>query len=265
MAKSAKRFYWLKLKEDFFDDDTISWIEEQDNGKEYCLFYLKLCLKSLKTNGLLIRNVGEILVPYNTKKLAELTRTDHDTVVVAMQLFQRIGLIQVLENGEIYLSQLGEMVGSETDKAAMMRRHRQQIAVGNIVTGALPERYTEKEIEKEKDIDIEKEIEKEEPEPGNTGSEKKKKKKSEPVRHKYGEYNNVLLSDEDMAKLQKEFPEDWERRIANLSSYMASHGKTYKDHLATIRNWARKDQERVQHQRKQSPDAAKLPSGELPY
>ena len=258
---SAKRFYWLKLKEDFFDDDTISWIEEQDNGKEYCLFYLKLCLKSLKTNGLLIRNVGEILVPYNTKKLAELTRTDHDTVVVAMQLFQRIGLIQVLDNGEIYLSQLGEMVGSETDKAAMMRRRRQQAAIGNIVTGALPERYTDIEIDKDIDIDIEKEREKEKPEPDNTGSGKKNK----PVRHKYGEYNNVLLSDEDMAKLQKEFPEEWEQKIEKLSSYMASTGKAYKNHLATIRNWARKDQERVQANHKKSHDAAKLPTGELPY
>ena len=51
MSKYEKdrKFYWLQLKEDFFDEDSISWLEEQENGKEYSLFYLKLCLKSLKT------------------------------------------------------------------------------------------------------------------------------------------------------------------------------------------------------------------------
>ena len=65
--------------------------------------------------------------------------------------------------------------------------------------------------------------------------------KEKKVRHKYGEYKNVLLSDEDMQKLKTEFPNDYEERIERLSSYVASTGKTYKNHLATIRNWARKD------------------------
>ena len=63
-------------------------------------------------------------------------------------------------------------------------------------------------------------------------------------RHKHGTYQNVLLSDEDLQKLQTEFPGDWQRRIERLSEYMASTGKSYKDHLATIRAWARKDAER---------------------
>ena len=63
---------------------------------------------------------------------------------------------------------------------------------------------------------------------------------SNPTRHKYGEYKNVLLSDDDMDKLKSEFP-DWKSRIERLSSYMASTGKSYKNHLATIRNWARND------------------------
>lgn len=155
---AAKRYYWLKLKEDFFaDDGAISWIEEQENGKDYCIFYLKLCLKALKSDGILVRTVGEILVPYDVGKLSEMTRTSVDTVRVAMQLFQQIGLVKVLENGEIYLTQLHEMVGSETDKAALMRRARADKKLGNNVTYALPNCYTEKEIEKEKEIEIEKE------------------------------------------------------------------------------------------------------------
>ena len=65
-----------------------------------------------------------------------------------------------------------------------------------------------------------------------------------PIRHKYGAYNNVLLADEDMNKLKAEFPKDWQSRIERLSEYIASSGKTYKNHLATIRSWAKKDNER---------------------
>lgn len=65
-----------------------------------------------------------------------------------------------------------------------------------------------------------------------------------PTRHKYGTYKNVLLTDEDMNKLKSEFPDDWQSRIERLSEYIASSGKAYKNHLATIRAWAKKDKER---------------------
>ena len=65
-----------------------------------------------------------------------------------------------------------------------------------------------------------------------------------PTRHKYGIYKNVFLTDEDMEKLKTEFPDDWRNRIERLSEYIASSGKTYKNHLATIRVWAKKDKER---------------------
>ncbi len=139
----AKKYYWMKLKEDFFDDDAIEWLEEQPKGKEYALFYLKLCLKSLKTNGILIRKVGTLLVPYDTKKLAEVTKTDFDTVVVAMELLKNIGLIEILECGEICIPHMEEMIGSETDKAAIMRRIREQkkLMGSNNVTKELPDSY----------------------------------------------------------------------------------------------------------------------------
>nr|DAF76919.1 MAG TPA: replisome organizer protein [Caudoviricetes sp.] len=68
-----------------------------------------------------------------------------------------------------------------------------------------------------------------------------KKSKSKPVRQKYGEYKNVLLSDDQLEKLKSEFPNDWEQRIDRVSEYCESTGKTYKNYLATIRNWAKKD------------------------
>lgn len=168
----AKKYYWLKLKDDFFDDDTISFIEEQENGVYYINFYLKLCLKSLKTEGKLIRLIGENLIPYDVKSLAKLTNTPIDTVRVAMKVFEEIGLIKVLETGEIYLQQINELIGNETDKARLMREKRAANKMignivtqngnnvtqnGNNVTAMLPECYLEKEIdiEKEKEKDIE--------------------------------------------------------------------------------------------------------------
>lgn len=66
-------------------------------------------------------------------------------------------------------------------------------------------------------------------------------KKTKKAKHKYGTYQNVLLSDEDMEKLKTEFPADYEDRIERVSMYCKSKGKSYSDYLATIRNWARKE------------------------
>lgn len=68
------------------------------------------------------------------------------------------------------------------------------------------------------------------------------KREDKRPRHKYGQYENVLFSDEDMEKLKAEFP-DWQQRVERLSAYIAQTGKVYKNHLATIRNWARRDEE----------------------
>lgn len=67
-------------------------------------------------------------------------------------------------------------------------------------------------------------------------------KSASPSRHKHGQYQNVLLSEEEFTKLQSEFPIDYQERIERLSEYIASTGKTYKNHFVTIRSWARKDQ-----------------------
>ena len=80
--------------------------------------------------------------------------------------------------------------------------------------------------------------------PENDSSENTKPETpKKPICHKYGSYKNVLLTDEDMEKLKTEFPDDWQNRIERLSEYIASSGKTYKNHLATIRVWAKKDKE----------------------
>lgn len=159
---SNKKYFWLKLKEDFFEEDTIAWIEEQQNGKEYSLFYLKLCLKSLKSNGVLIRNVGQMLIPYDAKMLSKLTNTEFDTVVVAMELFKQIGLVTVLENGEIFLPQLENMVGSESKWAKYKRKDNKLEKLQSdsndtpklLQTEIEQEKEQEKESEKKKELDL---------------------------------------------------------------------------------------------------------------
>ncbi len=73
-----------------------------------------------------------------------------------------------------------------------------------------------------------------------------KETENKEVRHKHGMYGNVLLTEEELGKLQSEFPHDYEERIERLSEYMASTGKSYKNHLATIRNWARREKPQKQ-------------------
>lgn len=93
---------------------------------------------------------------------------------------------------------------------------------------------TDYDVDVDIDIDNDSDIEKE-----------KIHKKEKPQKHKHGQYNNVLLSDEELKKLKDEFPSDWQERIERVSEYCASKGKTYKDYLATIRSWARKDRPRI--------------------
>jgi uncharacterized phage protein (TIGR02220 family)/predicted phage replisome organizer len=157
---SNKRYYWLKLNDNFFEDDTIVWLEEQNNGKDYVIFYLKLLLKSLKEEGTLVRYVGERLMPYDTNSLAKLTNTPVDTVRVAMQLFIEFGLVKQMDAGELYLTQIDEMIGTETDSARRVRKHR-AIKNANEEVKILQcnEHVTKSNIEI--DIELEKEIEKE--------------------------------------------------------------------------------------------------------
>ncbi len=85
------------------------------------------------------------------------------------------------------------------------------------------------------------------------------KPKVKAIRHKYGEYQNVLLTDEDYAKLKAEFPTEYETLIERLSAYMASTGRAYKNHLATMRNWARRDMEKGMARSSPIPQAREAP------
>lgn len=122
--RESAKFYWLQLREEFFESDEIDWLEEQPNGPAQVLFYLKLCLKSLKTDGLLLRKVGQMLIPYDAEKLAVFTKTDVNTVQCAIVNLKMCGLVEVLEDGTLFLSHLTNLIGSQSVGA--MKRQQQR-------------------------------------------------------------------------------------------------------------------------------------------
>lgn len=122
--RESAKFYWLQLREEFFESDEIDWLEEQPNGPAQVLFYLKLCLKSLKTDGLLVRKVGQMLIPYDAEKLAVFTKTDVNTVQCAIVNLKMCGLVDVLEDGTLFLSHLTNLIGSQSVGA--MKRQQQR-------------------------------------------------------------------------------------------------------------------------------------------
>lgn len=125
----AKRYYWLKLPENFYEDDTIQWLEDQENGAAYVNFYLKLLLKSLSDDGYLVRYVGRRIIPYDVKSLSRLTNTNPDTVKQALNMFVEIGLVRMMDSGELYMNQIDEMIGTETQAATRMRKMRARKAL----------------------------------------------------------------------------------------------------------------------------------------
>lgn len=159
MGENGK-FYWLKLKRDFFKRHDIRIIESMPNGKDYILFYLKLLLESVDHEGSL--RFSET-IPYNEEMLAVVTNTNVDIARSAMKLFLELGMMEILDEGTIYMNEVERMIGSaaDNDNANRQRRFRERQK-----TAALPPRYEgvtknneskSIEIEKEKEIEIEKE------------------------------------------------------------------------------------------------------------
>lgn len=126
MSTENKRFYWIKLRENFFQQETIDWIMEQENGSAYIVLYLKMCLLTANTSGELIRTIGDMTIPYEPKKISQKTGFDIDTVNVALSLFKHLGLIEETQEGIPVMPEVKNMVGSESESAARVRKYRKK-------------------------------------------------------------------------------------------------------------------------------------------
>lgn len=155
-----KRYYYLKLKENFFDSDEMVLLESMPDGYIYSNILLKLYLRSLKHEGKLMFNDR---IPFNSTMLATITRHSVGVVEKAVQIFRDLQLIDVLDNGAIYMSDIQSFIGKSSTEADRKREYRKKIeeAKRNLITGGqvsdkCPDKTTpELEIEIEKDIDKE--------------------------------------------------------------------------------------------------------------
>lgn len=222
-----RKYYYLKLKENYFDDDSIVLLESMQDGVLYSNILLKLYLKSLKHGGRLQLDEN---IPYTAQMIATITRQQIGTVERALQIFLKLGLVEVLDSGTFYMSNIELLIGQSSTEAERKRAARLQnkaLSVPRTNGGHLSD-ICPPEIELEKEIEIKREIEKGRPETGRTA-------------RAYGRYQNVFLTDEELADLQASFPTVWGQYIEKLSEYMASTGKRYQSHAATIRRWASED------------------------
>lgn len=121
-----KKYWYIQLNVNFFEDERIDWLCEQQNGYAYVVLYLKLCLKTANNNGILTRQIGGMIIPYNIEKIAETTHMNVDIVRVALELYKRIGLIyEADENCNFMrLPEVPQMVGCITQAAIDKRKQR---------------------------------------------------------------------------------------------------------------------------------------------
>ena len=249
---------WIKITTDVFDDEKILLIESLPEADSIIVIWFKLLCLAGKQNNSGVFLMGD-KIAYTDKMLATIFRRKESTVQLALQTFEQFGMIELID-GVITIPNWGKhqsLDQMENKKQYMrnyMKEYREKQKAISCKTNSKTnskanvrqaDKEREEEREKEEDIkDIISDSDESAPAPA---------KKSKPVKHKYGEYNNVLLTDDELSKLKTEYS-DYEERIERLSSYVASTGKSYKSHYATIRNWARKDQEQGKGRKEMVPD-----------
>lgn len=219
---------WIKIAVDMFDNRKIKQIGSMPEGDSLLLMWVQLlCLAGNVNDGGFIYLTKEI--PYTDEMLATQFNKPISTVRLALKTFEQFGMIEIINN-MIFLSSWEKY--QSTDRLTAIRekdrerKRRKREAEKLLPQNSMECPRTSMDVPR-LDIDIDK--------------DKNKSISKKSPRHKHGEYQNVLLSDDDLEKLKAEFPSDWDQRIQRLSEYMASSGKSYKNHLATIRNWARRD------------------------
>lgn len=155
-----KKYYYLRLKDNFFDSDELKILESMKDGYLYSNILLKLYLRSLKNDGKLVVNER---IPYSADMLASVTGHQVGTIKQALSIFKDLGLIDVLDNGVIYMLDIQNFIGKGSSEADRKREYRQRIETDRTNVQTNLRQISEKsppeiEIELEKDIEIEKEI-----------------------------------------------------------------------------------------------------------
>lgn len=119
-----KKYYYLRLKESFFDSDELKLLEGMPDGYLYSNILLKLYLRSLKSDGKLMLNDR---IPYSPEMLASITGHQVGTVKQALHMFVELGLIELLDNGAMYMADIQRLIGKGSTEADRIREYRKRI------------------------------------------------------------------------------------------------------------------------------------------
>lgn len=231
-----KKYYYLKFKENYFEQDHVKYIESKENGHTYSLILIKLYLKSIKYDGQL--RVNEF-IPYRANDvdiLAKVINHDSDHVMHAINLANSLGIVDIIDSGEMWISDVQNFIGHSSTEAERIKTYRKklkEIPDKPDSNDEKPPKVAKKEgvqmydkSTPELELDIETELEKE------SGA----KKKTDPPKKLY--LDNVKLTDPQHTELLKKFGEKGTTEmIYNLSLYLHSSGKKYKSHYHTILKW----------------------------
>lgn len=227
-----RKYYYLKLKENFYNSETMVILESMQDGLLYSNLLLKMYLMSLKSGGILMLNDH---LPHTPQTIATFTRHQVGTVERALKVFLEFGLVEILTDGAYYMADIQLLIGQsstegERKKKERMRLKRQKLLPSGGVDICPP--YSQGDIcppeIRDKRLDIR---DKENRECVGTPA--------------YGRYQNVFLTDDELTELQKELPALWQTYVDRLSEYMASTGKQYQNHAATIHRWAAEDRKKA--------------------
>ena len=205
---AEKRFYWLKLKEDYFSSPKIKKLRKIAGGDTYTIIYLKMQLLSIKNQGIIqFEGIEKSFEEELALKLDE----DIDNIKITLNYLTMQGLIEE-NNNEYLLLEASNNIGSEGQSAERVRLFRERekekmLQCNGCVTPVLQNSIS---ISNSKSISKEK--------------------------HKYGEYQHVLLTDEELNKL-KETYSNWEELITYLDEYIEMKGYKAKSHYLCIRKW----------------------------
>ncbi len=226
---------WIKIVTDIFDDEKILLIESMPDADSVIVIWFKLlCLAGKQNNsGVFLMNNS---IPYTDEMFATIFRRPVNTVRMALSAFERFGMIDII-NDTVTIPNWGKHQSLDRieSRNEYMRnymkeyRENQKLLANDGVNGKVNSKVNSKSNVNALD---------------KIREDKKENRKEEDiktVRHQYGQYKNVLLTDEQMEKLKKELPAVYEDMIERLSEYIECSGKRYKNHYAVIKAWARKD------------------------
>ena len=236
---------WIKLTTDMFDNRKIKHLRRLPDGNNIVLLWVMLLTMAGRCNagGMIFLTEN---IPYTTKMLADELDFEETTVELGIQALDQLNMI-ASKNG--FFSIAGWEEYQNADRLAELRaKDRERKRLKRADAKALLEDSTEcprnirgtstdcphTDKDKERDLDEEKDLSISTP----TASKK----------HKYGEHQNVLLTDEEYTKLQYRFPTNYKERIETFSEAIARKGYKYKSHYLAILDWARRDEKKAAQQ-----------------